>query len=138
MCFTERYFLVFFPLASFLLFEFHSLSLWGTFKKYKPQVFFLELKQQKYSNLLHSLLFHSGTPLDILKLNLGCLKLYFSLNFMFKRMLSYSQFGLLHLRVLIVPQTFWSWPRPKHDVTCLGNLYQWKQSRGKTFGAQID
>ena len=47
MYFTERYFLVFFPLVSFLLLEFHSLSLWGTFKKYKPETFFLDLKQQK-------------------------------------------------------------------------------------------
>ena len=47
MYFRERYFLVFFLLVSFLLLEFRSLSLWGTFKKYKPQIFFLDLKQQK-------------------------------------------------------------------------------------------
>ena len=47
--------------------------------KYKYQIIFLELKQQKISNLLHS-----GTLWDILKHNLGCFELYFFQNFVFK------------------------------------------------------
>ena len=48
-----------------------------------------------------------------------------------------NQFALQHSQVLIDPHMFSSQVRHKRDVTCLGNLCQWRQNRGKKLGAQI-
>ena len=51
---------------------------------------------------------------------------------------SINQFVLLHLQVLIGSHMCLSEVCNKRDVTFLGNIWQWRQNRGKKLGAQID